>query len=203
MLEIDRTLTEIARRRQTRRLNLTQRGVASDESLDDAIIEVEMAQRTVIQRGREVATLQAQLIQQQAVIEQRNTAVAQVQRDLDYTIITAPDNAFVESVSVTIGSRINVNQTIAVLLPLSSFEVVFRLSSRAYARLINDSYSLIGRSIDIEWIEQPGQILNGQITRVDPRLDEVNGGILIYASLSNLGHADVITTWLFPEHQLR
>ena len=184
LLEVDTILLQLSQNRLTRHQDLQNRGVTATEVLESTKMETERMRRVVTDGEAYLKVLQAQQQRQRVVIDRLRTSVEKAQRDLEYTTITAPETSFVQDILINQGSRVSVNQVVGVLLPLSDLGVEFRLSIDEYARLTRDVSPLIGRRVDMTWGHDPPQTLTGHITRVDARIQENNGGILVYALLS-------------------
>ena len=89
-----------------RRQKLAQRGITSEKALDDALLSLSEARQRKIERERNIAQLSSQLAQQRAVIDRLKVAVAQAERDLAETRLTAPFAGFLANVSTELGKQV-------------------------------------------------------------------------------------------------
>ena len=181
LLEVDQTLLQLALSKLQRQTDLRQRGIISAELLDTVTTETERARRSVIQGRSQIAILESHRKRQLATIERLQIALKRTERDLELTMIVAPERSIVDSVLVNRGTRVSTYQSLGTLSPIDSLEVEFRLSSEQYVRLVTDVEPLIGRAVQMTWNETAS--FEGVIKRIAPRIESSQGGIVFYASL--------------------
>ena len=107
--------------------------------------------KTVAEQFLENAELE--VIQQEAIVEQREITLSQAQRDLTETRLLAPYDGVLNNVSANLGNQVSGfgNDKVADLIDTSRLEVRFSLSNSPYGRLLESGESVIGRPVRVWW----------------------------------------------------
>jgi len=120
---------------------------------------------------------------QQAAIESAERQLAEAERALANTTITAPFNGVVISENAEIGRVFSQNESVANLYDADSLEVSFTLSDQQYGQLT--SAGLIGRPVTVVWDIEPEPVtLTGEIIRAGAEVDAALGGVEVFASIT-------------------
>lgn len=139
-------------------------------------------ENTVSEQFLENAELE--LIQQEAVVEQRGISVTQATRDLRETRLLAPYDGVVNNVSANLGNQVSGfgNDKVADLIDTSRLEVRFSLSNAQYGRLLESSEPVVGRPVQISWQVGNEQMkYEARIERVGAEIVSTTGGVEVYA----------------------
>jgi len=129
-----------------------------------------------------------ELLQQEAIVEQREISIAQAERDLADTKLLAPYDGVVNNVSANLGNQVSGfgSDKVADLVDTGRLEVRFSLSNAQYGRLLESGESLIDRPVDIIW-EVGDKTLNyhARIERVGAEIASTTGGVDVYAAIDS------------------
>jgi RND family efflux transporter MFP subunit len=186
-LERDRELLVLVERELERRQRLLDRGVASDQAVDDVRQELLRMRQTLAIRENTLAAEEARIEQQEAAIARLQARIARAQRDLDRTRITAPFAGLLTETGAELGQRLAVNEAVARLIDPTRLEARFQLSERQYGRLLGCRDGLIGRPVTVDWdIGEANRRYAGTIERIDAELSMDRGGVALFARLDAL-----------------
>jgi len=143
---------------------------------------------TVSEQFLENAELE--LLQQEAIVEQRAINVKQAQRDLKETRLLAPYGGVVNNVSANLGNQISGfgSDKVADLIDTSKLEVRFSLSNAQYGRLLESGEPVVGRPVQISW-KVGNETLDyaARVGRVGAEIASTTGGVEIYAVIESSG----------------
>jgi RND family efflux transporter MFP subunit len=135
-------------------------------------------------RRQAIATLDAKLEQQDAVIARLGVAVERAERDLAHTELKAPFAGFVTEVSAAIGKQLGVGDPVARLIDETRFEIRFNLSDADFGRLWRDG--LIGRELEARWrLGESWFSVAAKVARVEPTIDPASGGVEVFAEVTD------------------
>ncbi len=168
-----------------RQTNLTERGVGTEASVETAELAAAQARQVVISRRQ--ALSQAEARQDQAATQQARQEIAleTARRDLADTTVTAGFSGTLQQVQVVEGRQLSANEKMADLIDPNRLEVAFRISTAQYARLLDDSGTLLRRPVTVH-LDASGADLTatGQISRDSGAAGEGQSGRLVFAQLS-------------------
>ncbi|NOZ32229.1 MAG: efflux RND transporter periplasmic adaptor subunit [Alphaproteobacteria bacterium] len=166
-----------------RAASLLAAGSATDKQVDDRALIVAQRRQSLDQTMGSIRVQTATIQRQRAAISRAEWVVAQAERAVQNTTITAPFDAIVTAQSAQPGRVIAANEIVASLYATNSLEVRFTLSDRQYGQLV--SAGLIGREIVAEWDIEPVPVsAAGIITRVGAEVDATFGGVEVFARLA-------------------
>lgn len=186
-LERDRELVVLVERELERRQRLLERGVASEQTVDDVRQELLRMRQTLAMRESTLAAEEARIEQQQAAIARLAARIARAERDLDRTRIAAPFAGLLTATDAELGQRLAVNEAVARLIDPTRLEVRFQLSERQYGRLLGCRDGLVGRPVTVVWdIGEATRRFAGTVERVDAELSMDRGGVALFARLDDL-----------------
>ena len=183
MLRLDESQLELARRDLARREQLHGAAVGSEKALDDARMAVAQHEAGLARRRQSIATLQAQLVQQDAVIERLGAAIERAERDLANTELRAPFAGLVTEVTAAAGKHLGVGDPVARLIDESRIEIRFTLADAEFGRLWQDR--LIGRELEARWrLGSTTFPIAGRVARVESTIDPSSGGVDVFAEIT-------------------
>lgn len=146
------------------------------------------ADNTVSEQFLENAELE--LVQQEAIVEQRAISVKQAQRDLQETRLLAPYAGVVNNVSANLGNQVSGfgSDKVADLIDTGQLEVRFSLSNAQYGRLLESDEPIVGRPVQVSWqVGNETLEYDARIERVGAEIASTTGGVEIYAVIQGSG----------------
>lgn len=166
--------------------------------LQEARARIDMLRRELI-RAKELFTEknvseqyleQAELdvLQQEAVVGQREIQVRRAERDLAETRLSAPYDGVVSNVNVNLGKHLGTNDKIADLIDTSRLKVRFTLTNSQYGRLLDGDEPIVGQPVTVIWaVGEKVLEYTGMIERVGAEITSATGGIYAYAAVDTGG----------------
>ena len=140
------TASEQARLRQaslTRQRDLAERGVGTAAAVEAAELAVSSANQATLARRQSVAQAEARLDQAMSRKDRLAIDLAEADRAVADTTVTATFDGILSNVSLVEGGRVSPNELVAQLIDPAELEVAFRVSTAQYARLLDDAGNLI------------------------------------------------------------
>jgi membrane fusion protein (multidrug efflux system) len=170
----------------TRQRDLAARGVGTAAAVENAELALSGANQAVLSRRQAEAQAQARLDQAATRLDRARLNLADADRALNDTEITAPFSGTLSDVTISQGLRVTANERLGELIDKDNLEVAFRLSTAQYARLTGDDGNLMSAPVVVE-LEAQGLSLTaqGQITRESASVGEGQTGRLLFARLEN------------------
>ncbi len=170
----------------TRQRDLAARGVGTAAAVENAELALSGANQAVLSRRQAEAQAQARLDQAATRLDRARLNLADADRALNDTEITAPFSGTLSDVTISQGLRGTANERLGELIDKDNLEVAFRLSTAQYARLTGDDGNLMSAPVVVE-LEAQGLSLTaqGQITRESASVGEGQTGRLLFARLEN------------------
>lgn len=182
MLGLARERLQLQERDLARQQRLRGGQFTSERTLDSSRNQLNVAETTVRQDERTLATLAARIDQQKAAVERLAATVTRAERDLADAELQAPFPGLVGDVEVAPGKELKAGDGVAELIDERSFEVRFTLNDADFGRLWVDG--LIGRPVRASWrLGKAGFVLEGKVDRVAAKIDATAGGVLVHARL--------------------
>ncbi|MCF2871196.1 efflux RND transporter periplasmic adaptor subunit [Octadecabacter sp. G9-8] len=181
----------------TRQQDLADRGVGTAAAIETVELALSAANQAVLSRRQSEASAQARLDQAATQLDRARLNLADANRALADTEITAPFGGTMSDVNIAQGLRVTANEQLGELIDKDNLEVSFRLSTAQYARLTGDDGGLMSAPVTVE-LEAQGLTLtaSGQITRESASVGEGQTGRLLFARLddaSGLRAGDFVT----------
>lgn len=190
----------ISRRDLERAIPLAKRGTVSKKVADDRRMIVSEREQAAEQRANNLAIQQARSEQQRAIIAQLDWKVRQAERNLRDTVLTAPFDAYVTSVSAEVGRLVGANDQVATLLDRKWVEVRFVLTDRQFGRIVAREGTVIGRPAKVRWhVGDEPIVYDARIERVAAEISSESGGVEVYARLADPGSPLPIRAGAFVE----
>ncbi|WP_420557969.1 efflux RND transporter periplasmic adaptor subunit [Roseovarius sp.] len=177
---------ELRKRALDRQLDLEERGVGTAAAVELAELDAASAEQAVLTRRQAEATAEARVDQAQTRLSRSRIALAEAQKALDETTITAPFTGTLQAVSVVEGRLVSANEKLADLIDTTALDVAFRVSTAQHRRLLDENGDLILAPVrirlDVFGLEME---TTGRITRDSAGVEEGQTGRLIYARIDD------------------
>ncbi len=168
-----------------RQRDLGDRGVGTATATETAELAASSARQAVLARRQVVTQTEARIDQSVSLLSRARIALEDAERRLDETTITAPFDGTLTSTAVVEGGLVSANERLAELIDPNDLEISFRVSTAQYARLIDDTGTLVKADVtailDVSGVDLQAE---GQITRAAAAAGEGASGRLIFATLS-------------------
>ncbi len=169
-----------------RQIDLVARGVGTTASSEIAELAASAARQAVLARRQALAQAEARVDQATTSIRRAEIALAETQRRLDDTVISAPFDGTLSGASVVEGRLVMVNERLAELIDPDDLEVSFRLSTAQFARLLDENGAILRADVSVT-LDVAGVDLEarGRVTRTSAAAGEGQTGRLVFASLDS------------------
>ncbi len=140
------------------------------------------------------------VLQQEAIVEQREIGVRRARRDLDNTRLVAPFDGVVNSVNAALGAQFSGfgADMVGEVIDTSHIEVRFSLSNEQFGRLLKKSATIIGRPVKVSW-EVGARALeyDATVERVGAEITSTTGGVDIFAVIDTGGEQSTLRPGAF------
>ena len=170
----------------TRATDLAARGVGTQSVVEEAQLALSNAQSAVLTRRQDQAQAEARLDQARTALARVRIDLAEADRTLADTTVTAVFDGVLTNVLTAQGARLNANEAIATLIDPARLEVAFRVSTAQYARLLQGAADVTGLpvtvNIDVEGLDLTAR---GRVTRVAGAVGEGQTGRQLFAALDD------------------
>ena len=167
-----------------RQLDLKQRGVGTEATVETAELAASSARQAVLARRQSLAQAEARIDQAATRLNRANIALAEAQRRLNDTVIKAEFSGTLSDVSVVKGRLVSNNEKLGSLIDGQALEVAFRVSTQQYARLLGASGKLkrlpVKATLDVYGVDLDA---NGILSRESAQVGAGQTGRLVFASL--------------------
>lgn len=167
-----------------RQRDLLDRGVGTEAAVETAELAASSAQQSLLSSRQALAQAEARIDQARTALQRREIALAEEDRRLADTELTAAFTGVLSDVSVVEGRIVSNNERLAELVDPTALEVSFRVSTRQYARLLDESGRLpridVTVSLDVLGIDLEA---TGQITRESAVVSDGQTGRLLFARI--------------------
>jgi multidrug efflux pump subunit AcrA (membrane-fusion protein) len=175
---------ELRQRALTRQQDLDARGVGSAAAVETAELAMSSATQAVLSSRAEIAQAETRLDQAGPALERRRIALAEAERRLADTEIAAEFAGVLSDVSTVEGGLVSAGERIAQIVDPEALEVVFRVSTSQYARLLDEAGRLVGLPVTVALDVMGTDILTtGTISRESAAVGEGLTGRVIYAQV--------------------
>lgn len=170
-----------------RQSDLAGRGVGTAAATETADLAASAARQAVLSRRQAVAQAEARVDQAATSTARAEIALAEAQRRLDDTILTAPFNGTLSATALVEGRLVSANERLAELIDPDDLEVSFRLSTAQYARLLDERGAVLKAEVRVT-LDVAGVDLEarGFVTRTSAAAGEGLTGRLVFASLNSV-----------------
>ncbi len=185
-LSAAREQADLQERAYQRQSDLEARGVGTTAAVEAAELTAAAARGAVLTRRQAVASAEARV--DQAATRQRRAeiALAEAERRLADTTITAEFGGVLSDVDIVEGGVVSVNERLATLIDPGALEVAFRVSTPQFARLLDEEGQLRRAPVTAS-LEAFGVDLTapGTVTRASAAVGEGQTGRLVFARLDS------------------
>jgi RND family efflux transporter MFP subunit len=156
--------------------------VGSASAVETAELASSAAIQVILSRRQALAQAETRLDQAGPALERRRIALAEAERRLSDTEIAAEFAGVLSDVSVVQGGLVSAGERIAQIVDPDALEVVFRVSTSQYARLLDDAGRLVGLPVTVA-LDVMGADMRtaGTISRESAAVGEGQTGRVIYA----------------------
>ncbi|MBE1291430.1 MAG: HlyD family efflux transporter periplasmic adaptor subunit [Shimia sp.] len=167
-----------------RQIDLQERGVGTAAAVEVAELAQAAARQSVLSNRRALAQAEARVDQAKTRLDRTKILLAEAQKDLDDTVITADFSGTLSEVNIVQGGLVSMNERLATLIDAQALEVAFRVSTTQYARLLDDANNLHRAEVKVA-MDVLGADLTatGVITRDAAAVGEGQTGRVLYARL--------------------
>lgn len=175
---------DLQARALTRQQDLEVRGVGTTAAVENAEMALGTSRQTVLARRQAVVQAEARVAQAATRLQRAGIALAEAERRVEDTVVTAPFDGLLTGVSLTLGRLVSANEQLATLIDPDQLEVSFRLSTAQYARLLRETGELaalpVEARLDVAGIDL---VATGRIARDSAAVAEAQSGRLVFATL--------------------
>lgn len=169
-----------------RQLDLQTRGVGTAAAVETAELAQASARQSVLSNRRALAEAEARVDQAITRLERTNILLAEAQKDLDDTIITADFSGTLSDVTMEQGGLVSMNERLATLIDAEALEVAFRISTTQYARLLDDNDDLTQAEVTVSMDVLGADLTTtGVVIRDAAAVEEGQTGRVLYARLDS------------------
>lgn len=167
-----------------RQQSLSGRGVGSEAAVETAALAASAADQAVLSRRAAEAQAEARQDQARTALARQQITLAEAERALSETGITAGFAGRLAAVAVTEGGLVGQNERLAQIIDPAALEVSFRLSAAQFSRLLDPSGDLAPTPVTVALDLGAAQITaTGRLSRVGAEVGAGQTGRLIHAAL--------------------
>jgi RND family efflux transporter MFP subunit len=133
---------------------------------------------------------QLDVLQQEAIVEQRGIGVRRAEHDLKDSRLVAPFDGVVANANAALGKQFSGfgADMIGELIDTSRIEVRFSLTNAQYGRLLESEESVVGRPATITWkVGESALEFDAVIERIGAEITSTTGGVDAYAIVDTGG----------------
>ncbi len=175
---------DLRRRAFERRQSLSERGVGTEATVEEAELAYAAARAAVIARQQAEAQAEARVASAETALARARINLAEAERRLAETEVVASFDGVLSNTTAVAGAHVAVNEQLASVIDPDALEVSFRLSTAQYLRLLDPQGALIPARAEVA-LELGGLEITspGQVSRVAPSVGEGQSGRLVYAAI--------------------
>ncbi|MBS1301009.1 efflux RND transporter periplasmic adaptor subunit [Loktanella sp. SALINAS62] len=165
--------------------DLADRGIGTQQALEEAELSLSSAEGAVLTRRQALASAEARIDAAGTALDRVRIDLAEADRTLEDTTVTAPFAGVLADVTVTPGARVTANEQVATLLDPDLLDVSFRVSTNQFARLLGENGQVTGLPVRVTLDAGDGAAATatGRIDRVGGAVGEGQTGRLLFATL--------------------
>lgn len=183
-LEAAEQQAELRQKALNRQQDLLSREVTTSAAVETAELAVASTNQAVVARRQAVASAEARGEQAVTQLERARVAHAEAERTLAETRIIAGFSGTLSDVSVIKGRLVSMNEKLATLIDPEALEVVFRISTPQYLRLLDENGRLPSAEVTAT-LDVMGEdlVATGVVSRESAVVGTGETGRRIYARL--------------------
>jgi RND family efflux transporter MFP subunit len=176
--------TRLRERALDRQRDLQTRGVGTEAAVETAELAVSSAAQAVLSRRQAVAQAQTRIDQAGTALDRQRIALAEAERRLADTEVFAPFAGVLSEVSLVEGGLVSPNERLAQVIDPDALEVMFRVSTSQYARLLDEGGRLVGLPVTVALDVMGADIVaTGTISRESAAVGAGQTGRQIFARI--------------------
>ena len=137
-LEAARAQADLRQRALARQRDLETRNVGTAATVEEAELAASAAQQAVLARRQALAQAEARVDQAETRIARAEIALDEARRRLEDTVLRAGFAGTLSDVAIVEGGLVSANERLARLIDPAALEVAFRVSTRQFARLLDE-----------------------------------------------------------------
>ncbi|WP_323784804.1 efflux RND transporter periplasmic adaptor subunit [Thalassovita sp.] len=181
-----REQADLRQRAFERQKGLAERGVVTETAVETAELAASSARQSVVTRRQALAQAEARVDKAKTSLQRARIARDEAQRLRDETEVRAEFSGTLSDVSAVAGGLIGGNEKLADLIDGDALEVVFRVSTSQYARLLGTQGALLPAPVRVT-LDVSGVDLSssGVLSRASAAVGEGQTGRLVFASLDS------------------
>ena len=185
---------------------LKDRGVGTESALETARLAATAAEQSVVGKRIGLSQANARIERARLGLARQEIALSEARRQLDDTRVVAEFAGVLTGTTDVLGELVNANENLGQLIDPTALEVVFRVSSREFERLVTAPGGL--EAVGIEVLFGPAESgIETRIGRAGASVGEGQTGRELYAGLGEAAAAfmrpgDFVTV-LIQEPELR
>jgi multidrug resistance efflux pump len=170
---------------QSRQQDLRERGLGSDAVLEEATLALSSAEQGVLSRRQALLQAEARVERTASTLQRAQIALADAERALRDTVITASFDGRLTAVNVTLGGLVSPNEVLAEVIDPMDLEVMIRLSATQFANL--PPLEIAPTIITVTTGLAGGPVAGtGLLTREGARVGEGESGRVVFGSLRDV-----------------
>ena len=175
---------DLRRRAFERRQSLTERGVGSEATVEEAELAYASARAAVIARRQAEAQAEARVSQAVTALARQRITLSEAERRLAETELVAQFDGVLSDTSAIVGANVGMNERLARVIDPDALEVAFRLSTAQYLRLL-DADGVLAQTparvvMALGDVELSAPVT---LTRASPSVGEGQTGRLVFAAI--------------------
>ncbi|PIB13709.1 HlyD family secretion protein [Vibrio rotiferianus] len=182
-----------AKQKLTRNQKLRNKGLATEQELDDAITNTQVASSAVEAANAEVKRIEAELSTQDrtAAIELAETKLASAELDLSHTQIVAQTEGVVTNLQLQSGSYITQGTASLMLVDEAHAWISADFNEKGIDKLTN------GREVLVSFDALPGKVFTGEVSSQERAIYDTNNANGQLSSVTN------DTRWIREQQKVR
>ena len=163
---------------------LLAKGYATRADIEAAELALAGADQSVLNRAQMVITARKRVERADLKLERANITLSDADRDVGDTRVTAPFDGTLTGIDATLGRLVSVNEKLGELIDPTALEVVFRVSNRQFAHLLDESGQLQPLPLEVRLRLGSREITaKGTIDRVDAVVGTGQSGRVLFGRL--------------------
>lgn len=176
---------DLRRQALERQKQLLEKGYSTMVQVEQEELSVAALEQASSNRLQSVITARKRIERMDLTVARAKIAVQNAERTLAETAISAPFDGYLDQVDATLGRRVSPSETLAVLIDPTALDVRFALSTRQFARFLDDDGALIPATVTVE-LELGERVLEvvGRLDRAAAVVAQGEAGRTLFANLN-------------------
>ncbi|MFK7902651.1 MAG: efflux RND transporter periplasmic adaptor subunit [Nitratireductor sp.] len=175
---------ELAKKDRDRFVELRNRKTATAKQLEDKEFTYSQRAQAVEQSEINIIAEEAKLAQLDATLQRLQWRIAQSERNLNDTVLTAPFTGTILSSTVQAGKLVSANDVLISMYQSDLLDARFVLTDEQFGRLQADKDGLVNRAAQIKWVVGGKQYnFDAKIDRIGAEIASARGGIEVFATI--------------------